>query len=224
MSTSSLHAEKAVNTSLFMMLRYGVGDVLLTQSTGWRKEKKDDPPCCFMEKFCVMDDPEFKANRQVTKVLILITFLSTQQDVRISESIVVDHPSLDNVKTVVVPFQRQKYPGKACVSHYVPLSSTEVKCKKRRHIINSDKTNIVIKTPIGPDGNEIPLFPWKEGPRLISSRIFTFYISNTAYWSSRDTGIDHRGLRVFDERNAHNAGINLDGNVYWIVIIVGLQQ
>ncbi|GJU67598.1 hypothetical protein Tco_1253857 [Tanacetum coccineum] len=85
-------------------------------------------------KSFVMDDPEFKATDN-EEGSYSDTFLSTQQDVRISESIVVDHPSLDNVKTVVVPFQRQKYPGKACVSHYVPLSSMEFKARKRRHII-----------------------------------------------------------------------------------------
>ncbi|GKB11250.1 phospholipase-like protein [Tanacetum coccineum] len=87
-------------------------------------------------------------------------------DVGVSESMDVDQPSLDtvvkDVKTDVVPFQRQKYPGKACVSPYVQPSSTKVKYKKRRRVMKLDKPNILIRTLIGPDGNEIPLFPWKE--------------------------------------------------------------
>nr|GEV73609.1 phospholipase-like protein [Tanacetum cinerariifolium] len=57
---------------------------------------------------------------------------------------------------------QQKYPGKACVSPYVPPPSTEVKCKKRHRVMKLDKPNILIRTLIGPNGNEIPLFPWKE--------------------------------------------------------------
>nr|GEY52321.1 hypothetical protein [Tanacetum cinerariifolium] len=57
-------------------------------------------------------------------------------DVGVSESMDVDQPSLDtvlkDVKTIVVPFQHQKYHGKACVSPYVPPPSTKVTCKKRR--------------------------------------------------------------------------------------------
>ncbi|GJW73172.1 hypothetical protein Tco_0132542 [Tanacetum coccineum] len=87
-------------------------------------------------------------------------------DVGVSESMDVDQPSLDtvvkDVKTDVVPFQRQKYPGKACVSPYVQPSSTKVKYKKRRRVMKLDKPNILIRTLIGPDGNEITLLPWKE--------------------------------------------------------------
>ncbi|GKB85783.1 phospholipase-like protein [Tanacetum coccineum] len=120
-----------------------------------------------VDKDFVMDDPEFKATDN-EEGSYSDTFLSTQQvreimndffdtlpigpnsvqDVGVSESMVVDQPSLDTVKTGVVPLQRQKYLGKAC--------------KKRRLVMKLDKSNIVIKTLIGPDGNEIPLLPWKE--------------------------------------------------------------
>nr|GEV65238.1 hypothetical protein [Tanacetum cinerariifolium] len=60
------------------------------------------------------------------------------QDVDFSESMDMDQPSLDtvmkDVKTVV----------------------------KRRRVMKLNKQNIVIRTLIGPDGNEIPLLPWKE--------------------------------------------------------------
>ncbi|GJZ73814.1 hypothetical protein Tco_0637960 [Tanacetum coccineum] len=55
------------------------------------------------------------------------------QDVGVSESMDVDQPSLDtvvkDVKTVVVPFQHQKYPYKTCVSPYVPR--VKIKFKKQ---------------------------------------------------------------------------------------------
>ncbi|GJZ90509.1 RNA-directed DNA polymerase, eukaryota, partial [Tanacetum coccineum] len=117
------------------------------------------------KKSFVMDDPEFKA-KDNEEGSYSDTFLSTQQDVGVSESMNVDQPSLNtvvkDVKTVVVPFQRHKLPGKACVSPYVPSSSTEVKCKKRHRVMKLDNPNIVIRTLIGPDGNEIPLLPWKD--------------------------------------------------------------
>ncbi|GJR61605.1 phospholipase-like protein [Tanacetum coccineum] len=114
------------------------------------------------KKSFVMDDPEFKA-KDNEEGSYFDTFLSTQQ-VRELINDFFDTPPirLDSVQTDVVPFQRQKYPGKACVSPYVQPSSTEVKCKKRRRVMKLDKPNILIKTLIGPDGNEILLLPWKE--------------------------------------------------------------
>ncbi|GKC27982.1 phospholipase-like protein [Tanacetum coccineum] len=120
-----------------------------------------------VDKDFVMDDPEFKATDN-EEGSYYDTFLSTQQvreimndffdtlpigpdsvqDVGVSESMVVDQPSLDTVKTGVVPLHRQKYPGKAC--------------KKRHRVMKLDNPNIVIRTLIGPDGNEIPLLPWKD--------------------------------------------------------------
>ncbi|GJU19343.1 phospholipase-like protein [Tanacetum coccineum] len=115
------------------------------------------------------------------------SFLSTQKnfslyDVGVPDSMDVDQPSLVNnvlgdvhvdsvvkdgneidVKTVVVPFQREKKLSKACLSPYVvPPPTTEVKCKKRRRNNNKKKSKIVIKSVFGPDGNEILLLPWKE--------------------------------------------------------------
>ncbi|GKF26191.1 hypothetical protein Tco_0082085, partial [Tanacetum coccineum] len=105
------------------------------------------------KKSFVMDDPEFIA-KDNEEGSYFDTFLSTQQDVGVSESM--------DVKTVVVPFQHQKYPYKTCVSPYVPPPLTKVKSKKRRRVMKLDKLNIVIRTLIGPNGNEIPLLPRKE--------------------------------------------------------------
>nr|GEV39299.1 hypothetical protein [Tanacetum cinerariifolium] len=65
------------------------------------------------KKSFVMDDPEFKA-KDNKEGSYSDTFLSTQQDVSVSESMDMDQPSLDtvvkDVKTIVVPSQCQKYP------------------------------------------------------------------------------------------------------------------
>ncbi|GJT86233.1 ulp1 protease family, C-terminal catalytic domain-containing protein [Tanacetum coccineum] len=67
------------------------------------------------------------------------------------------------MSSIVVPFQREKKLSKACLSPYVVQQpTTKVKCKKRRRNNNKKKSNKVIKSVFGPDGNEIPLFPWKE--------------------------------------------------------------
>ncbi|GKC18577.1 hypothetical protein Tco_1020727 [Tanacetum coccineum] len=93
------------------------------------------------------------------------------QDVGGSESMNVDQPYLvknvkdvdeSDIKTVVVPFQQQKFPGKVLVSPYVPLQSTEVKCNKRRRELKLNKSKRVIKTIIDSDGNQIQLLPWTE--------------------------------------------------------------
>nr|GEV57974.1 hypothetical protein [Tanacetum cinerariifolium] len=59
---------------------------------------------------------------------------------------------------------RQKFPGKVYLSPYTQPSSTEVKCRKRRRRqVNIERVSKrVIKTIVGPDGNEIQLLPWKE--------------------------------------------------------------
>ncbi|GJY93322.1 phospholipase-like protein [Tanacetum coccineum] len=91
--------------------------------------KSQDVDHIFKKSF-VMDDPKFKT-KDNEEGSYSNSFLSTQQ----------------------------KYPGKACVSPYVPPPSIEVKYKKRRRVMKLDKPNILIRTRIGPDGNEIP---WKE--------------------------------------------------------------
>ncbi|GKB06874.1 hypothetical protein Tco_0835107, partial [Tanacetum coccineum] len=68
-----------------------------------------------------------------------------------------------DVKTIVVPFQREKKLSKACLSPYVMQQpTTEIKCKKRRRNNNKKKYKKVIRSVFGPDGNEIPLLPRKE--------------------------------------------------------------
>ncbi|GJT48070.1 hypothetical protein Tco_0974227 [Tanacetum coccineum] len=81
------------------------------------------------------------------------------QDVGGTESMNVDQPYLS---TKVVPFQRHKFLGKVLVSPYVPLQSTKVKCKKRRHELKLNKSKRVIKTIVDSDGNEIQMLPWTE--------------------------------------------------------------
>nr|GEX16251.1 hypothetical protein [Tanacetum cinerariifolium] len=90
----------------------------------------------------------------------------TSKDVGGTESMNVDQPYLVknvkdideiNIKTVVVPFQRQKFIDKVLVSPYVPLQPTKVKCKKRRRELKLNKSKRVIKTIVDSDGNEIQL-------------------------------------------------------------------
>ncbi|GJX36269.1 ulp1 protease family, C-terminal catalytic domain-containing protein [Tanacetum coccineum] len=75
------------------------------------------------KKSFVMDDPEFKA-KDNEEGSYSDTFLSTQQDVGVSESMNVDQPSLNtvvkDVKTVVVPFQRS-YTFPKCTKKTISL-------------------------------------------------------------------------------------------------------
>ncbi|GJT55816.1 ulp1 protease family, C-terminal catalytic domain-containing protein [Tanacetum coccineum] len=114
----------------------------------------------------IVDDNDFKVKDNKEAY-----FLSTQQDVGGSESMNVDQPYLvknvkdvdkSDINTVVVHFQRQKFPGKVLLSPYVPLQSTEVKCKKRRRELKLNKSKRVVKTIVDSDGNEIQLLLWTE--------------------------------------------------------------
>ncbi|GJS57698.1 RNA-directed DNA polymerase, eukaryota, reverse transcriptase zinc-binding domain protein [Tanacetum coccineum] len=119
----------------------------------------------------VVDDNNFKDKDNEEAY-----FLTTQQVIDLVEEIFIDTPSgpdstqvknvkdvvESDIKTVVVPFQRQKFPGKVLVSPYVPLQSTEVKFKKRRRERKLNKSKRVIKTIFDSDGNEIKLLPWTE--------------------------------------------------------------
>ncbi|GKD64929.1 phospholipase-like protein [Tanacetum coccineum] len=107
----------------------------------------------------IVDDNDFKVKDNEEAY-----FLSTQQVRDLMEEVFDDTPSgPDSTQsTKVVLFQRQKFLGKVLVSPYVPLQSTEVKCKKRPRELKLNKSKRVIKTIVDYDGNEIQMLPLIE--------------------------------------------------------------
>ncbi|GJS26397.1 hypothetical protein Tco_0487017 [Tanacetum coccineum] len=127
----------------------------------------DDPNFKVKENEDASHSDSFLSTQQVRELMNNIFDMpsgpDSVQDVGVSQLMDVDQPSLvknvlddvhmdsvvkdvdeSDVKTVVVPFQRQKYPSKACLSP-VPSPSTKVKCKKRHREMKLKKPKRVIR-------------------------------------------------------------------------------